>query len=264
VLALDPRVVDAVWAVQATYRRDHQTPISWAATDHASPTAAASQASWSAWWRAALGTSPPGSPPQAKQPCATGAPNGSRPPCSTSSSKSRSPATSRSSSDWTCPRSPSMAACTRHPAVEKEPAPTPQTGPRSAGSGPSPPTCSGSRSAGSSTAPTATTASCSHPRCKPSPTAACSSMLKLHLHRGYDSFLTTQRCQALGLLDVVCAKNKRKGEAKIKKPLTLGLACAGPSNAPTPGYPTSANSAAKPTGSACKVSVRSPWPSPSS
>jgi transposase len=45
----------------------------------------------------------------------------------------------------------------------------------------------------------------------------------LHLDRGYDSFLTTQRCQALGLADVVCAKKKRKGEAKIKKPLTLGL-----------------------------------------
>jgi len=45
----------------------------------------------------------------------------------------------------------------------------------------------------------------------------------LHLDRGYDSFLTTQRCQALGLTDVVCAKKKRKGEAKIKKPLTLGL-----------------------------------------
>jgi transposase len=45
----------------------------------------------------------------------------------------------------------------------------------------------------------------------------------LHLDRGYDSFLTTQRCQALGLTDIVCAKKKRKGEAKIKKPLTLGL-----------------------------------------
>ena len=47
----------------------------------------------------------------------------------------------------------------------------------------------------------------------------------LHLDRGYDSFLTTQRCQTLGLTDVVCAKKKRKGETKtkIKKPLTLGL-----------------------------------------
>jgi transposase len=45
----------------------------------------------------------------------------------------------------------------------------------------------------------------------------------LHLDRGYDSFLTTQRCQALGLTDIVCAKKKRKGEAKIKNPLTLGL-----------------------------------------
>ena len=45
----------------------------------------------------------------------------------------------------------------------------------------------------------------------------------LHLDRGYDSFLTTARCQALGLTDVICAKKRRKGEAKIKKPLTLGL-----------------------------------------
>ena len=45
----------------------------------------------------------------------------------------------------------------------------------------------------------------------------------LHLDRGYDSFLTTARCQALGLTDVICAKKRRKGKAKIKKPLTLGL-----------------------------------------
>src|SRR5450756_2340589 len=45
----------------------------------------------------------------------------------------------------------------------------------------------------------------------------------LHLDRGYDSFLTTQRCHGLGLTDIVCAKKKRKGEAKAKKPLTLGL-----------------------------------------
>ena len=45
----------------------------------------------------------------------------------------------------------------------------------------------------------------------------------LHLDRGYDSFLTTGRCLALGLTDVICAKEKRKGEAKIKKSLTLGL-----------------------------------------
>jgi len=45
----------------------------------------------------------------------------------------------------------------------------------------------------------------------------------LHLDRGYDSALTTQRCHGLGVTDIVCAKKKRKGEAKIKKPLTLGL-----------------------------------------
>src|SRR5665647_2963805 len=45
----------------------------------------------------------------------------------------------------------------------------------------------------------------------------------LHLDRGYDSALTTQPCQGLGLTDIVCAKKKRKGEAKIKKPLTPAL-----------------------------------------
>jgi transposase len=45
----------------------------------------------------------------------------------------------------------------------------------------------------------------------------------LHLDRGYDSALTTQRCHSLGLTDIVCAKKKRKGEANVKKPLTLGL-----------------------------------------
>jgi transposase len=45
----------------------------------------------------------------------------------------------------------------------------------------------------------------------------------LHLDRGYDSNLTTERCQALGLTDIVCAKKRRKGEAKTNKPLTLGL-----------------------------------------
>lgn len=30
-----------------------------------------------------------------------------------------------------------------------------------------------------------------------------------------------QRCQRLGLTDVVCAKKRRKGDTKRKKPLTL-------------------------------------------
>lgn len=45
----------------------------------------------------------------------------------------------------------------------------------------------------------------------------------LHLDRGYDSALTLERCHGLGLTDIVCAKKKRKGETKAKKPLTLGL-----------------------------------------
>lgn len=45
----------------------------------------------------------------------------------------------------------------------------------------------------------------------------------LHLDRGYDSNLTTERCQGLGLTDIVCAKKRTKGTAKAKKPLSLGL-----------------------------------------
>jgi hypothetical protein len=51
----------------------------------------------------------------------------------------------------------------------------------------------------------------------------------LHLDRGYDSNLTTERCHSLGVTDIVCAKKKRcakkkpRGGAKTKTPLTLGL-----------------------------------------
>lgn len=45
----------------------------------------------------------------------------------------------------------------------------------------------------------------------------------LHLDRGYDSNLTLERCHGLGLTDIVCAKKKRKGEPKVKKPLSLGM-----------------------------------------
>ncbi len=45
----------------------------------------------------------------------------------------------------------------------------------------------------------------------------------LHLDRGYDSNLTTERCQGLGLTDIVCAKKRTAGKTKIKKPLSLGM-----------------------------------------
>lgn len=45
----------------------------------------------------------------------------------------------------------------------------------------------------------------------------------LHLDRGYDSAVTTTRCTELGLTDVVCAKKRVKGALKAKKPLTLGM-----------------------------------------
>jgi transposase len=51
----------------------------------------------------------------------------------------------------------------------------------------------------------------------------------LHLDRGYDSTLTLTRCAELGLHDVVCAKRgpagktKTKSKSKTKKPLSLGM-----------------------------------------
>jgi len=45
----------------------------------------------------------------------------------------------------------------------------------------------------------------------------------LHLDRGYDSAPTLQRCHGLGVTDIVCAKKRTKGTAKVKKPLSLGL-----------------------------------------
>src|SRR5450830_281691 len=125
---------------------------------------------------------------------------------------------------WNCPRSPSTAACTKPRAVVKGPAPTPPTEPRSAGSGRSRPTCSpipigwvidaGNRGDSILLEPTLKAVA---------DRGLLLDIETLHLDRGYDSALTTQRCQALGLTDIVCAKKKRKGEAKIKKPLTLGL-----------------------------------------
>jgi len=82
------------------------------------------------------------------------------------------------------------------------------------------------------------------------------------MDRGYDSALTTARCHSLGVTDIVCAKKKREGEAKIKKPLTLELRWpVEPTNSWLSNFgqlrPT-------PTGSAGNDSDRSHSPSPSS
>jgi len=45
----------------------------------------------------------------------------------------------------------------------------------------------------------------------------------LHLDRGYDSSLTLTRCAELGLTDIVCAKKNTAGKTKTKKPLSLGM-----------------------------------------
>ena len=101
----------------------------------------------------------------------------------------------------------------------KGPAPTPPTEPRSGGSGRSRPT--------SSPIPIGWVTDGANRNdsilLEPTLQAVADRGLLLdietmHLDRGYDSALTTQRCHGLGLTDIVCAKKKRKGEAKIKKP----------------------------------------------
>src|ERR1019366_2365565 len=105
----------------------------------------------------------------------------------------------------------------------KGPPPTPPTEPRPGGSGRSRPTCSpipiGWVIDGANR----------HDSVLPEPTlhavanrGLLADVQTLHLDVGYDSALTTQRCHDLGLTDIACAKKKRKGEAKTKKPLTLG------------------------------------------
>src|SRR5664280_2001945 len=116
---------------------------------------------------------------------------------------------------WTYPRSPPAAACTKPRAVVKGPAPTPRTEPRSGGSGRSRPTCSpipigwvidgANRNDSVLLEPTLQAVA---------DRGLLADVQTLHLDKGYDSFLTTQRCHGLGLTDVVCAKRARKGAPK--------------------------------------------------
>src|SRR5664280_298098 len=132
---------------------------------------------------------------------------------------------------WTCPRSPPAAACTKPCAVVKGPVPTPRTEPRSGGSGRSPPTCSpipigwvidgANRNDSILLEPTLQAVA---------GRGLLADVQTLHLDKGYDSLLTTQRCHGLGLTDVVCAKKtpkgapkgttSRKGAPKTQKPPT--------------------------------------------
>src|SRR5450756_3229970 len=96
--------------------------------------------------------------------------------------------------------------------VAKGPAPTPRTEPRSGGNGRSRLTCSpipigwvidgGNRNDSILLEPTLQAVA---------DRGLLLDIETLHLDRGYDSNLTTQRCHGLGLTDIVCAKKKRKG-----------------------------------------------------
>jgi hypothetical protein len=94
--------------------------------------------------------------------CAVAAMSGWPPGCSTASSSTPWPPMTASSA-WTSPRSLWTVPSTRRPSVVKGPARTRLTEANSGGSGRWPPTGPGSRSGGRSPAPTAMTVSCSTP-----------------------------------------------------------------------------------------------------
>ena len=208
---------------KATYHHGRPTTTHWAATGCASRTGTASKGSSFGWSPAAHGTSQPGSVRPVRPPCAPGAPNGWPPGCSTNSSKKPSPATTGSS-----PLDLSEVAVDG--SLHKAPCGGEGTGPN--------PTDRAKIGWKWSVAtdlfgiPIGWVIDGANRNdsilLEPTLQAVADRGLlldieTLHLDRGYDSALTTQRCQALGLTDIVCAKKKRKGEAKIKKPLTLGL-----------------------------------------
>src|SRR5665811_503043 len=208
---------------KATYHHGRPTCTHWAATGCPSRTGTASKGSSFGWSPAAHGTSQPGSVGQVRPPCAAGAPNGWPPRCLTSSSKKPSTATTGSS-----PLDLSEVAVDG--SLHKAPC-------GGEGTGPNPTDRAkigwkwsvatdlfgipigwvidgANRNDSILLAPTLQTVA---------DRGLLLDVETLHLDRGYDSFLTTGRCHALGLNDIVCAKRKRKGEPKIKKPLTLGL-----------------------------------------
>jgi hypothetical protein len=208
---------------KATYHHGPPTCTHWAATGCASRTGTASKGSSFGWSPAAHGTSQPGSVGPVRPPCAAGAPNGWPPGSSTSSSKKPSPATTGSS-----PLDLSEVAV--HGSLHKAPCGGEGTGPN--------PTDRAKIGWKWSVAndlfgiPIGWVIDAANRNdsilLEPTLQAVADRGLlldieTLHLDRGYDSALTTQRCHGLGLTDIVCAKKKRKGEAKIKKPLTLGL-----------------------------------------
>ena len=70
----------------------------------------------------------------------------------------------------------------------------------------------------------------------------------LHLDRAYDSKAVRALCEAAGITNVICAK-QNDHEAKPTTPSNQPPSvCAGPSNGPTHGSPTTGSSAATPTG----------------
>src|SRR5664280_1373006 len=215
---------------KATYHHGPPTCTHWAATGCASRTGTASTGSSFGWSPAAPGTSQPGSVRPVRPPCAPGAPNGWPPGCSTNSSKKPSPATTRSS-----PLDLSEVATGG--SLHKAPC-------GGEGTGPNPTDRAkigwkwsiatdlfgipigwvidgANRNDSILLEPTLQAVA---------DRGLLADVQTLHLDKGYDSLLTTQRCHGLGLTDVVCAKKtpkgapkgttSRKGAPKTQKPPT--------------------------------------------
>ncbi len=81
----------------------------------------------------------------------------------------------------------------------------------------------------------------------------------VHLDRGYDTSTVRQTLRSFGITDA-CIPKKRSGP--VKKKVFVPEGSAGPSNARTPGWPTSVSCGATPTAGYDNASPSSPWLSP--
>jgi hypothetical protein len=201
---MDPHVAETLWkAIEGHLPPrppDNHPP---AATGCASRTGTASKGSSFGWPLAAPGTSQPGSAGQVKPPCAAGAPNGWPPAVFDKLVEEAIAGYGKTIAPGPVRGRRRRPACTKPRAVVKEPGPNPID-----------------RAKIGWKWSVATDLFADPDRLGHRRSERNDSILlapTLHLDRGYDSFLTTQHCQALGLTNVVCAKKKRKGEAKIKK-----------------------------------------------
>jgi len=130
--------------------------------------------------------------------------SGSRPACSTASATKPSPPTAASSA-WTWRRSPSRGACTRPPVAGRGPGPIPATVPRAAGSGWRPPTRGHPHGWTIDAANRTDSKLISTTLQAVAARGPVDDIATLHLDRVYDNHLVERVCEGFGITDVVCA-----------------------------------------------------------